>query len=229
MLHIETQAPQEKPSAARGWGRRWLQAARASGRVGKVGRGKVAGEVRFQVDIFDHLQWRRALAAVRAQPLLAARLLAGEVPSELESMFTESGMSLLPSHDLEVHCSCGSDELACAHLVTACHEIAARLDADPFPLFTLRGRTRAQLLDVLRPGGPAAPSEAFQALDARHFYGDASSLQGLVFGGGLPPSPAAVLTRLGSPSADCPDHLFVEALTPAYAAVAAQAARIVGE
>lgn len=238
-----------------GWGRRWLAAARASGRVAKISRGRAgvrAGrvldlafapgraiatvardedspcEVRFGADIFDHLQWRRALAGLRDNPLFAARLLAGEAPPELDAVFVSAGLALIPSHDLEVRCTCGSDEAACEHVAIACHAVAEHLEGDPFALFTLRGRTRPQLISALRPGGAAPPLETALPVDSRSFYGAASRDR---FAPERRPSPlaAAVLAGLGSPSADCPAEAFVAALAPAYAAVSAQATRILGE
>lgn len=255
MLDTPIRDREARQETVPGWGRRWLAAARTSGRVGKISRGRAGAkagrvldltfapgrviasvarddapscEVRFGVDIFDHLQWRRVLAALRDNPLFAARLLAGEAPPAIDEVFVAAGLSLLPSHDLEVHFTCGSDEAVCEHVAAACHAIAEHLADDPLALFTLRGRTRPQLLGALRPGGSAPPVETALPLDPRQFYGGPVLDH---FAIDRPSSPLAVgvLARLGSPSADCSAEAFLAALAPAYAAVAARAGRIVGE
>lgn len=251
--NAQTQGLRATPSAGQGWGRRWLQALKAGGRVEPLSRGRaslregevrdvavgpgrvtatvvtadaLACEVRLEVEVFDHLQWRRLVAALRDQPLGSARLLAGEVPNDVEALFTEVGTPLLPGRDLSATCSCRA-ATACVHVAAVCHALAARLDDDPFVLFALRGRTRAQLLAVLRPGGAAVIVEAPLPVDPRRFYGE--ELEGFDVDCTPPQAPAAVLARLGGPAPEIDGARLRDALAPAYAWIAAQASRIIAQ
>jgi uncharacterized Zn finger protein len=93
-------------------------------------------------------QWVEIEAAMRARVGFAARLLSGEVPPELEGVFADAGVTLLPTRwsDLRASCSCPDWENPCKHLAATMYVFADRLDADPWLLLTWRGRTREQLL-----------------------------------------------------------------------------------
>ena len=74
----------------------------------------------------------------------AARLLAGEVPAELEAVFDGAGVPLLPRtwNDLHASCSCPDCENPCKHIAAVLYVFADRLDDDPWLLLAWRGRTR---------------------------------------------------------------------------------------
>jgi len=93
-------------------------------------------------------QWSEIEAAMRARVGFAARLLAGEVPPELEAVFHDAGVALLPAKwsDMRASCSCPDWENPCKHLAATLYVFADRLDADPWLLLAWRGRTREQLL-----------------------------------------------------------------------------------
>ena len=93
-------------------------------------------------------QWSEIEAAMRARVGFAARLLSGEVPPELEAVFDDAGVALLPAKwsDMRASCSCPDWENPCKHLAATLYVFADRLDADPWLLLAWRGRTREQLL-----------------------------------------------------------------------------------
>ena len=234
------------------WGRRWLDAlrearvlapsaeGRALARQGatqavQFGPGRLTVrvcddggarfEVRLQAEIFDHLQWRRVTAALRQRPLFAARLLANEVPPEIDGVFDEMGLSLLWARDVDASCSCAAP--SCAHLWAACQAASDQIGADASALLVLRGRTREQLRDALRPNdAPTLDPVETLPVDVEAFYGEA-----------LPVTPAvdfrpphvhgAVLARLGSPLPGCDETQLRQALAPAYAWIAAQVGRVI--
>ena len=114
---------------------------------------------------FTDDEWDRVLAAISARLGHAAALLDGELPPEIADDAAAAGLDLLPGGgELGPRCSCPDDADPCKHSAAACYLITDALDADPFALFLLRGRTRDQVLAGIRarrrgaaPGtGPAA-------------------------------------------------------------------------
>jgi uncharacterized Zn finger protein len=107
-------------------------------------------------------QWREVESRLAAQALFRARLLAGEMPAEIEQVFADCGTPLFPrsARDLEMHCSCPDWEVPCKHLAAVCYVLAEAFDNDPFAMLAWRGRGRDDLLAALRgktgagvPGG----------------------------------------------------------------------------
>ena len=87
-----------------------------------------------------------------ADASLTAALLAGEMPHEIEDVFTRVGLSLFPAsaRDLALDCTCPDQAVPCKHLAAVCYVLAERFDADPFAMLALRGRDRETLLADLR-------------------------------------------------------------------------------
>jgi uncharacterized Zn finger protein len=104
-------------------------------------------------------QWRAIDDALRSRIGFAAQLLAGEVPSELEGVFSAANAFLFPSTwgELDAGCNCPDWENPCKHIAAVLYLFADHLDADPWLLLQWRGRTRDQILDPLRV--PAADDE----------------------------------------------------------------------
>lgn len=98
------------------------------------------------------LAWAKAEIALSEQALPSARLLAGEVPPELEQIFADAGAALFPTtvRDLGQRCSCPDQQVPCKHLAATFYLLAEAFDADPFLILRWRGRERADLLARLR-------------------------------------------------------------------------------
>ena len=176
------------------WGRAWLEAleqrarldpdrlprGRDYARSGAVGdltlapgeaRARVRGrktqpyEVRIRVRQFTDDEWDRVLAAISARLGHAAALLDGELPPEIAEDAASAGLDLLPGGgEVGPRCTCPDDADPCKHSAAACYLLTDALDADPFVLFVLRGRTRDQVLAGIRarrrgaaPGQAAGP------------------------------------------------------------------------
>jgi hypothetical protein len=100
---------------------------------------------------FTDDEWDRVLAAISARLGHAAALLDGELPPEVADDVAAAGLDLLPGGgELGPRCSCPDDADPCKHSAAACYLLTDALDADPFTLFLLRGRTRDQVLAGIR-------------------------------------------------------------------------------
>jgi uncharacterized Zn finger protein len=97
-------------------------------------------------------RWEAIVDALAAQAGYAARLLAGELPHEIEDVFAGAGVALFPergSH-LTTSCTCPDWASPCKHAAAVCYLMAEAFDDDPFLLLAFRGREREALLDELR-------------------------------------------------------------------------------
>jgi uncharacterized Zn finger protein len=114
--------------------------------------------VRIQVLPLTARQWDRVEQALAARALFRAKLLAGEMPHEIEEVFTACGTPLFPrsagdvrsAADMTMSCSCPDWEVPCKHLAAVCYVLAEAFDDDPFGMLAWRGRSREDLLTALR-------------------------------------------------------------------------------
>ena len=138
----------------------------------KLAQGKVTAQVQgsrprpYQVRIgvlpLTTPQWRRVQERLASQALFRAKLLAGEMPREIEEVFGDCGTPLFPrsSSDLDMHCSCPDWGVPCKHLAAVCYVLAEEFDRDPFAMLAWRGRGREELLAALRQLQAAAQGSA---------------------------------------------------------------------
>jgi uncharacterized Zn finger protein len=162
-------------------------------------------DVAIQVAVLAAEQWSAVGAALAHRAGFAARLLAGEMPAEVEDVFESAGVSLFPVRrsDLETACSCPDVSNPCKHIAAVYYLLAEELDRDPFLLFRLRGLDRDGLVRLLRLGGgagepvPAAPAGEPLPADATAFWRGTPIPEEAV-GDAAPASvAAALLQRLG--------------------------------
>ncbi len=119
-------------------------------------------QVRIGVLPLTTAQWRTVEDRLAGQALFRAKLLAGEMPREIEEVFADCGTPLFPhsAGDLDMRCSCPDWEVPCKHIAAVCYVLAEEFDRDPFAMLAWRGRGRDELLTALRaiqagPGGRA--------------------------------------------------------------------------
>jgi uncharacterized Zn finger protein len=124
-------------------------------------------KVRIQVLPLTTGQWQRVEQELAGQALFRARLLAGEMPAEIEDVFGQCGTPLFPrsARDLDMRCSCPDWEVPCKHLAAVCYVLAEQFDDDPFGMLAWRGRGRDALLASLRQAGGATADQARPVLD----------------------------------------------------------------
>jgi uncharacterized Zn finger protein len=199
--------------------------------------------VRIRPQTFSEHEWRRAEKAIAARALTLASLLAGEMPGDIEEVLGGVKLPLLPAgyDELRASCTCPDDANPCKHTAAVYYILAERFDAEPFALFTLRGRTEEELLDGLRArrartlskpraaadvsdvdsAGPAAAVPLSELLGS--FWQAGAELDELHVSPLASEFPDALLRRLGSlKPGDCESDLR-ELLAPVYARLAARA------
>jgi uncharacterized Zn finger protein len=113
---------------------------------GQTYRAKIA------VRAFSGADWNRIEKALAQQAIYAAKLLAGQLPDDIDGLLASFGLSLFPDSlgDLAMDCSCPGWQNPCRHLTAACYALAESFDGDPFGILAWRGRGREELLDRLR-------------------------------------------------------------------------------
>ncbi|GGN06836.1 hypothetical protein FHR83_002353 [Actinoplanes campanulatus] len=122
----------------------------------------VAFRARIAVRAFGASEWARVETALVAEARFVADLLDGRMPAGVEAVFAEAGLSLLPLSldEVAMDCTCERWPMPCAHLAATCYALARAFEADPFEVFTWRGRPRDELLMRLRRLREAAAVDA---------------------------------------------------------------------
>jgi uncharacterized Zn finger protein len=169
-------------------------------------------QVRIGVLPLTTAQWRRVQDRLASQALFRAKLLAGDMPHEIEEVFAECGTPLFPRSpaDLDMHCSCPDWEVPCKHLAAVCYVLAEEFDRDPFGMLAWRGKAREELLAALRriQASGSGPGQSGSG---------GSSPGGFGPGGEVPAAGAAraVLDVPAPPLEDCLDGFWSPGLSPA--------------
>jgi uncharacterized Zn finger protein len=205
----------------------------------QVEKGKVAATVQgsrpkpyditIGVKTLSAADWKTLAEALSRQALFAAKLLAGEMPQDIEQVFREAGLSLFPMKlgDLKTGCSCPDPSNPCKHIAAVYYLLGEEFDRDPFLIFTLRGLTREELLDLL--GNAGTPAEAAPAPEVVLPPEPLTAEVDAFWGGGepgdnafgqveVPPQPAALPRRLGGFPFWRGQQPFLQAIEPDYAA-----------
>ncbi|MEM8640206.1 MAG: SWIM zinc finger family protein [Cyanobacteria bacterium P01_G01_bin.54] len=109
-------------------------------------------QVTMSLNPFSKEDWHYVVDSLSKKALYSAELLAGEMPSDIEQVFTAGGLSLFPFTLSEVHsrCTCLDKANPCKHIGAVYYQLADRFSEDPFVIFQLRGRTKIQILEALR-------------------------------------------------------------------------------
>ena len=163
------------------WARRWRQIMEGMGLGARLGRGRnyaVSGQIVSMQLQGPHVEAsvvgtrpdpylvtidfrapdgearQRILARLQSEPIIAARLLADDMPMEVEGFFKEEGFDLFPGgklgpgrYDMTTRCACPDYANPCKHssavLLILGEEIARR----PLTLLELRGITAEELYE----------------------------------------------------------------------------------
>ncbi|MBW4465252.1 MAG: metal-binding protein [Pegethrix bostrychoides GSE-TBD4-15B] len=202
--------------------------------------------VSLSLDPFDEEQWQYVIESLSERAIFSAKLLAGEMPQNIEEVFTANGLSLFPLTKFDIHskCSCPDPANPCKHIGAVYYLLGDRFSEDPFVLFQLRGRTKDQIIAALRqtrssqtdetPDLPEAPAPL--KLNLKNFWQYDEQLEPSLVVITPPPSSETVLDLLGaipikpeagsaasSPATSQASHLVLEHLKSIYAQVSQQA------
>jgi uncharacterized Zn finger protein len=109
-------------------------------------------KVSLSLEPFSDEQWNYVIDTMSQRAIFAAKLLAGEMPQNIEEVFTSNGLSLFPFtlSDVQSKCSCPDKANPCKHIGAIYYQLGDRFSEDPFVLFQLRGRTKEQIISDLR-------------------------------------------------------------------------------
>ena len=189
-------------------------------------------DVTIRVQGLSKADWKKLADALAGQALFAAKLLAGEMPPDIEQAFTAAGLSLFPEKlgDLTTACSCPDYSNPCKHIAAVYYLLGEEFDRDPFLVFKMRGLSREELVELLGAAGagkasgqaaaveaeaPALPPEPLPA-EASAFWGGGELPADLFGEVAISPVPAALPRRLGSFPFWRGGERFLDALEPAY-------------
>jgi uncharacterized Zn finger protein len=224
------------------WARRWLQVLESLELGGRLSRGRayarrgqvldiaidegrvtatVQGSrkdpyaVTIRVTALSASAWRKVGEALCREARYAAKLLASEMPEDIEGAFTRAGVSLFPARrrELLTECSCPDWSNPCKHIAAVYYLLGEEFDRDPFLVFRLRGLSREGLVALLgsmapaRRGARGKDARIDAAPEAAPASPDPLALDSTAFwsGGEKPPpaevrapdAAAALLKRLG--------------------------------
>jgi len=192
--------------------------------------------VTIKLKVLAVADWQKLATVLSQQAIFTAKLLAGEMPQDIEQAFKDAGLSLFPAklQDLQTECSCPDWSNPCKHIAAVYYLLGEEFDRNPFLIFTLRGMSREELVALLDTGMQKAqrrgksrqsasrdlqaeaslPPEPLVA-EAADFWG--GSLPDDLFGEvRVPPAPAALVKRLGNFPFWRGEERFLEAIEPLY-------------
>jgi uncharacterized Zn finger protein len=108
--------------------------------------------VEVGIAAFGEPEWARLERALADNAWYLAKLLAGEMPEDIEEVFAAQGLALFPAsaEELDMDCSCPDWEVPCKHIAAVFYLLAEAFDDDPFDILAWRGRDREELLANLR-------------------------------------------------------------------------------
>lgn len=197
-------------------------------------------KITIKLKELDSASWRKLTAALGRQAIFAAKLMAGEMPQEIEQIFKDNGLSLFPEklRDLETNCSCPDWSNPCKHIAAVYFLLAEEFDRDPFLLFKLRGLEREELIAALgKTAGSTTETTAKSAAEAElppeplvveaTIFWQGGTLPENIFGEvRTPPVNAALLKRLGNFPFWRGEETFADAMEAIYSRVSTEALKV---
>jgi uncharacterized Zn finger protein len=166
-------------------------------------------KVSLSLDPFDDEQWQYVIESMSERAIFSAKLLSGEMPQNIEEVFTANGLSLFPYTKFDIHsrCSCPDPANPCKHIGAVYYLLGDRFSEDPFVLFQLRGRAKEQIItslrqlrsthsDVTADVSIEAPAENL-AVDLKSFWQYNEQLEPSLVVVAPPPSSETILDVLG--------------------------------
>jgi uncharacterized Zn finger protein len=194
-----------------------------------VVRASVQGSMRDPYDItigikeLDAKQQKRVSAELANNAYCVAKLLAREMPPDIETIFKSAGVSLFPSRASELHtsCSCPDWSNPCKHIAAVYYLLGEEFDRDPFLIFRLRGIDLDTLIEAPPADVAAPPGLESTPLQAENFWEGERADVDFSIDEKQPPAP--LVRVLGNLPFWRGDRPLAQSLEPAYTRAAAAA------
>jgi uncharacterized Zn finger protein len=190
--------------------------------------------VEIRVSRLTSADWKKVAGELTKEAIFAAKLLAGEMPQDIEKVFTKAGYSLFPSRaqDLSTHCSCPDWSNPCKHVAAVYYLLGEAFDRDPFLIFRMRGMDRDEFIHLLgatRPADEAPPLPPEPLPEDPNEFWNAKPRPADLLGSLNPPEvDATLLKRLGPLPFWSGEIPFLDALKPFYKGASERALRFFG-
>jgi uncharacterized Zn finger protein len=119
-------------------------------------------QVSLWLDPLTDEDWGYVIETLSQRAIFSAKLLAGEMPKNIEEVFAANGLRLFPFtlDEVRSRCSCPDKANPCKHIAAVYYLLGDRFSEDPFILLQLRGRTKEQILAALRQQREISTREA---------------------------------------------------------------------
>jgi len=201
--------------------------------------------VAIEVKSLPKEKWKVVAASMASKAVFASKLLAGEMPVNVEEAFSRSSATLFPAkREIRTDCSCPDDANPCKHIAAAYYILAEEFDRDPFMMFLLRGETKEELMGALRESRRVpnerevrAPEAAVKGVlkDAKvpaledcvaAFWSEQKPLGHIGVSQNRPYVDAAVIKRLGEPAFWREPEDFTELMKNVYQDVTSKALQL---
>ncbi|MEG6511074.1 SWIM zinc finger family protein [Desulforamulus ruminis] len=214
------------------WGKQWTQVlegfnlgarlsrGRSYARQGQVisldiGKGTVTAavqgsrakpyQVKLKIKVLTQELWQQVIKRLSSEVIYSAKLLAGEMPADIETIFAAAGVSLFPERekDLETDCSCPDWSNPCKHIAAVYYVLGQEFDRDPFLIFKLRGLEREELFGKLSTTETISQSQPVNQpeplpVDPVRFWSGEVLPEGFLNNIQTPPVSPVVLQQLGN-------------------------------
>lgn len=164
-------------------------------------------QVSIKVKTLSKAKWQKLADTLSGRAIFAAKLLAGEMPGNIEDAFAEAGLSLFPEkrNDLKTDCSCPDWANPCKHIAAVYYLLGEEFDRDPFLIFKLRGIDHEKLVKLIAgtKGKPTPDDEAAETapeplpVEPEAFWSGPKGKEPLLGEVRIPPVAAALPKRLG--------------------------------
>ena len=128
----------------------------------------VYDEPRYDVNIemrpISQADWSHVIKLLSSKASYIVKLLMSEMPDDIEVVFSQLSLTLLPHQHVSTSCSCFQKTNPCEHIAGVYYQIASEIDKDPFLLFEFRGLSKEELREELArtPIGKALASHLLQ-------------------------------------------------------------------
>ena len=119
-------------------------------------------DVTIKVSMLTPADWTAVVKALSKQVIFVAKLLAGDMPEQIEQVFEQAKVTLFPGKrgDLKTTCNCPDEANPCKHVAAVYYLLGEEFDRDPFLVFRLRGLKRETLFARLGPSAKNAIIES---------------------------------------------------------------------